>query len=142
MCRSHRVVSGATQINVIKKCDTYIMKLTKKLIAIPVVAAVALVAAAAFAFPASAATPERYITINAEGVVKVTPDAVLLNANVTLIAATSAEALSKTSAAAAKVREINGGAQSIPVLIFSDGTHMTEPSDNDLKAKLTSLGII
>jgi len=80
------------------------MKLTKKLIAIPVVAAVALVAAAAFAFPASAATPERYITINAEGVVKVTPDAVRLNANVTLIAATSAEALSKTSAAAAKVR--------------------------------------
>jgi uncharacterized protein YggE len=80
------------------------MKLTKKLISIPVVAAVALVAAAAFAFPASAATPERYITINAEGVVKVTPDAVRLNANVTLIAATSAEALSKTSAAAAKVR--------------------------------------
>jgi uncharacterized protein YggE len=80
------------------------MKLTKKLIAIPVVAAVALVAAAAFALPASAATPERYITINAEGVVKVTPDAVRLNANVTLISATSAEALSKTSAAAAKVR--------------------------------------
>jgi mycoredoxin len=44
--------------------------------------------------------------------------------------------------AAAKVREINGGAQSIPVLIFSDGTHLTEPSDNDLKAKLASLGII
>jgi len=80
------------------------MKLTKKLISIPVVAAVALVAAAAFAFPASAATPERFITINAVGVVKVTPDAVRLNANVTLIAATSAEALSKTSASAAKVR--------------------------------------
>jgi len=80
------------------------MKLTKKFIAIPVVTAVALVAAAAFALPASAATPERYITINAEGVVKVTPDAVRLNANVTLISATSAEALSKTSAAAAKVR--------------------------------------
>lgn len=80
------------------------MKLTKKLIAIPVVTAVVLVAAAAIALPASAATPERYITINAEGVVKVTPDAVRLNANVTLISATSAEALSKTSAAAAKVR--------------------------------------
>jgi uncharacterized protein YggE len=80
------------------------MKLTKKFIAIPVVTAVVLVAAAAFALPASAATPERYITINAEGVVKVTPDAVRLNANVTLISATSAEALSKTSAAAAKVR--------------------------------------
>ena len=44
--------------------------------------------------------------------------------------------------AAAKVQEINGGAKSIPVLVFSDGTHLTEPSDNDLKAKLISLGII
>ena len=44
--------------------------------------------------------------------------------------------------AAAKVQEINGGAKSIPVIVFSDGTHLTEPSDNDLKAKLTSLGII
>jgi glutaredoxin-like protein len=44
--------------------------------------------------------------------------------------------------AAAKVVEINGGAQSIPVIVFSDGTHLTEPSDNDLKAKLTALGII
>ncbi|MFM6841644.1 MAG: glutaredoxin family protein [Candidatus Planktophila sp.] len=44
--------------------------------------------------------------------------------------------------AAAKVVEINGGAQSIPVIVFPDGTHMTEPSDNDLKAKLVSLGVI
>jgi len=44
--------------------------------------------------------------------------------------------------AAAKVIEINGGAQSIPVLVFSDGTHLTEPSDNDLKAKLQALKII
>ena len=44
--------------------------------------------------------------------------------------------------AAAKVVEINGGAQSIPVLVFSDGTHLTEPSDNDLKAKLQALNII
>ena len=44
--------------------------------------------------------------------------------------------------AAAKVVEINGGAQSIPVIVFSDGTHLTEPSDNELKAKLTALGII
>ena len=27
--------------------------------------------------------------------------------------------------AAAKVVEINGGAQSIPVIVFSDGTHLT-----------------
>lgn len=44
--------------------------------------------------------------------------------------------------AADKVKEINGGAQSIPVIIFSDGTHLTEPSDNDLKAKLQALKII
>lgn len=44
--------------------------------------------------------------------------------------------------AAEKVKEINGGMQSIPVIVFADGTHLTEPSDNDLKAKLTSLGII
>jgi uncharacterized protein YggE len=101
VCRSHRVVSVTTQINVIKRCDTYLMKLTKKLIAIPVVV---LVAAAAFALPASAATPERYVTVNAEGVVQVTPDAVRINASVSLVAGTSALALSKTSTAAAKVR--------------------------------------
>lgn len=77
------------------------MKLNKKFIAIPVVA---LVAAAAFALPASAATPERYVTVNAEGVVQVTPDAVRLNASVTNLASTSTSALSQTSAAAAKVR--------------------------------------
>ena len=77
------------------------MKITKKFIAIPVVV---LVAAAAFALPASAATPERYVTVNAEGVVQVTPDAVRINASVSLVAGTSAQALSKTSTAAAKVR--------------------------------------
>ena len=45
-------------------------------------------------------------------------------------------------AAADKVREINGGAQSIPVIVFADGTHLTEPSDIDLKAKLSAMGII
>ena len=44
--------------------------------------------------------------------------------------------------AADQVREINGGAQSIPVIVFSDGTHLTEPSDMDLTAKLKSLSII
>ena len=45
-------------------------------------------------------------------------------------------------AAAAKVIEINNGMRSIPVIIFPDGTHMTEPSDIDLKAKLVELKII
>ena len=51
-------------------------------------------------------------------------------------------AVEADESAAAKVQEINGGAKSIPVIVFSDGTHLTEPSDIDLKAKLTSLGII
>lgn len=44
--------------------------------------------------------------------------------------------------AADKVIEINGGAKSIPVIVFSDGTHLTEPSDIDLKAKLQALNLI
>ncbi|MBF8252621.1 MAG: mycoredoxin [Actinobacteria bacterium] len=44
--------------------------------------------------------------------------------------------------AADKVIEINGGMRSIPVIIFADGTHLTEPSDIDLKAKLSAMGII
>jgi glutaredoxin-like protein len=44
--------------------------------------------------------------------------------------------------AADKVIEINGGAKSIPVLVFDDGTHMTEPSDLDLEAKLEALSIL
>lgn len=44
--------------------------------------------------------------------------------------------------ASEKVIAINGGARSIPVIIFSDGTHLTEPSDIDLKAKLEALEII
>ena len=46
------------------------------------------------------------------------------------------------SSAAAKVIEINGGAQSIPVIVFSDGTHLTAPSDIELKAKLQALSVI
>lgn len=44
--------------------------------------------------------------------------------------------------ASEKVIEINGGVRSIPVIIFSDGTHLTEPSDNALKQKLEDLKIL
>ena len=44
--------------------------------------------------------------------------------------------------AADKVVEINGGTQSIPVVMFSDGSHLTEPSDPDLRKKLEALGLI
>jgi glutaredoxin len=37
---------------------------------------------------------------------------------------------------------INGGAQSIPVIVFSDGTHLTEPPDPQLREKLAGLGLI
>ena len=46
------------------------------------------------------------------------------------------------ASASEKVIEINGGMRSIPVILFSDGTHLTEPSDKDLQAKLESLGIV
>jgi mycoredoxin len=44
--------------------------------------------------------------------------------------------------ASEKVIEINGGKRSIPVILFPDGTHLTEPSDIDLKAQLEALKII
>ena len=44
--------------------------------------------------------------------------------------------------ASEKVIEINGGKRSIPVILFPDGTHLTEPSDIDLKVKLEALKII
>lgn len=48
----------------------------------------------------------------------------------------------KTEGAADKVMEINAGVKSIPVIVFSDSTHLTEPSDNELRAKLASLKLI
>lgn len=48
----------------------------------------------------------------------------------------------KDPTAADKVIEINGGVKSIPVILFEDGSHLTEPSDNDLKAKLEALSIL
>lgn len=38
--------------------------------------------------------------------------------------------------AAAKVEEINNGYQSIPTIVFKDGTSMTEPSNEELAKKL------
>jgi mycoredoxin len=44
--------------------------------------------------------------------------------------------------ASEKVIEINGGMRSIPVILFSDGTHLTEPSDAALKEKLEALKVL
>lgn len=46
------------------------------------------------------------------------------------------------TSASEKVIEINGGMRSIPVILFPDGTHLTEPSDNALKVKLESLKLL
>ena len=53
---------------------------------------------------AQAATPTRYISVSSTGTVKVTPDAVRLNASVSAIAKVSKEALTNTNIAAAKFR--------------------------------------
>lgn len=50
--------------------------------------------------------------------------------------------IEEVAGAADKVVEINGGAQSIPVIVFPDGTHMTEPSDPDLRKKLEAINAI
>ena len=42
--------------------------------------------------------------------------------------------------AAAQVREINNGNESVPTLVFPDGSTLTEPSVGELKSKLESLG--
>lgn len=46
------------------------------------------------------------------------------------------------ASAAEKVIEINGGYSSIPVIVFADGTHLSEPSDKALRQKLLDLSII
>lgn len=40
------------------------------------------------------------------------------------------------------VVERNGGAKSIPVVVFADDSHLTEPSNADLEAKLVALASI
>jgi len=67
--------------------------------------ALTLIGGAALSLPASAATTAtRYVTVNSEGSVKVTPDAVRLNANVSVVAGSNKDALAKTSTSAAAVR--------------------------------------
>ena len=46
------------------------------------------------------------------------------------------------ASASDKVIEINGGMRSIPVILFADGTHLTEPSDAALKEKLGALKVL
>ena len=59
---------------------------------------------AGFIAPAAQAATSRYITVNAQGSVKVVPDAVRISATSTNIAATSKEALAATAKTSAAVR--------------------------------------
>lgn len=43
--------------------------------------------------------------------------------------------------AAAKVVEYNGGMRSIPVVVFADGAHVTEPADLLLTEELRKRGL-
>jgi mycoredoxin len=47
-----------------------------------------------------------------------------------------------TDGAIDKVIAYNAGMKSIPVIVFADGTHLTEPSNPALAAKLTELALI
>jgi uncharacterized protein YggE len=69
---------------------------------ISVIALLALVAGGVIAPSADAAT--RYITVSAQGAVKVVPDAVRINATATAVAASSKEALAATAKTATAVR--------------------------------------
>lgn len=69
------------------------------------VAPLALIATVIAPVSANAATSTRYITVSAEGTVKVAPDAVRLTATVTVVASTNKEAVASTSKNAAAVRK-------------------------------------
>jgi uncharacterized protein YggE len=88
------------------------MKLTTKRNITVLSVALALVAGIASMPAASAATsPSRYVTITADGSVKVVPDAVRINATVTVIAGTSKEAQAQVSSTSAAVRAALTAAQ-------------------------------
>jgi len=70
---------------------------------ISIIAVASLVSVGFFTTSAEAAT-SRYITVNAQGSVKVVPDAVRINATSTNVAATSKEALAATAKTSAAVR--------------------------------------
>ena len=68
------------------------------------VIALLMTVAAGVLSPAAEAAVTRYITVSAQGVVKVVPDAVRINATATAVAATSKEALAATAKTATAVR--------------------------------------
>jgi hypothetical protein len=82
------------------------MDMNRKLVRRVAVVAIALslMGGVALAPASMAAGPSRYITISADGTVKVAPDAVRINATASVVAGTTKDALSATAATAATVR--------------------------------------
>jgi uncharacterized protein len=67
-------------------------------------AALVAISLSTFLMPSAEAAATRYITVSAQGTVKVVPDAVRINATVTAVAATSKDALSATNKSATAIR--------------------------------------
>jgi uncharacterized protein YggE len=66
--------------------------------------ALAAIALAVAAIPASHAAATRYITVSAQGTVKVVPDAVRISATVSAVASTSKDALAAANKSATAIR--------------------------------------
>jgi mycoredoxin len=49
--------------------------------------------------------------------------------------------ISQDAEAQQRVREINGGFESVPTLVFPDGSTLTEPTGHELEEKLAALGL-
>jgi uncharacterized protein YggE len=80
--------------------DTFLMTTRKR---ISVIALLMTIAAGVLS-PTAYAAATRYITVSAQGAVKVVPDAVRINATATAVAASSKEALAATAKTATAVR--------------------------------------
>ena len=48
--------------------------------------------------------------------------------------------IERDPAAAAFVEGVNGGNQTVPVVVFPDGTAVTNPTAKDVKARLSGIG--
>ncbi len=74
----------------------------KEIVVVTIV--LALVGGVALASASTGSTSGRYITVSSDGTVKVTPDAVRLNATISVVVGTNKEALARTSSSATAVR--------------------------------------
>lgn len=50
--------------------------------------------------------------------------------------------IEETPSAVPVVRKINGGARSVPTIVFPDDSTLTEPNNNELVSKLQELGLV